>query len=119
VKNKPNRTVVSQREEAALDFRAYIGTALHNLGLLHFLTGEFEDALSFFMRARDSRKGLLGESHEDYLVGTLLEPPRYAAGPISNAYLPALRLLTPKLRFATMPWKISTHPMLNLRLLLV
>jgi hypothetical protein len=114
-----NDTVENQRAEAALDFRAYIGTALHNLGLLHFLSGDFDDALSFFMRARDSRKALLGENHADYLVGTLLAPSRFAPGPISNAYLHARRLRTPKLRFATTPWKNSMQPMLNLRLLLV
>lgn len=50
------------------DFRPYIGAALHNLGVLNLLKGEYSQALSYFGRAVENRKGCLGESHNDHVV---------------------------------------------------
>ena len=50
------------------DFRSYIGAALHNLGILNLLKGEYNQALSYFGRAVENRKGCLGESHSDHVV---------------------------------------------------
>jgi hypothetical protein len=51
------------------DFRPYIGVALHNLGILNLLNGEYKEALSYFGRAVDNRKACLGEGHPDHVVG--------------------------------------------------
>ena len=50
------------------DFRPYIGVALHNLGILNLLKGEYKEALSYFGRAVDNRKACLGEGHPDHVV---------------------------------------------------
>ena len=50
------------------DFRPYIGVALHNIGILNLLNGEYSMALSFFTRAIESRKSCLGEGHPDHVV---------------------------------------------------
>lgn len=50
------------------DFKPYIGAALHNLGILNLLNGEYKEALSFFSRALDNRKACLGEGHPDHVV---------------------------------------------------
>ena len=51
-----------------LDFRPYIGVALHNLGILNLLKGEYSAAQSYFKRALDNRKTCLGEGHPDHVV---------------------------------------------------
>lgn len=53
------------------DFKPYIGVALHNLGILNLLNGQYQEALSFFTRAIDNRKSCLGEGHPDHVVSTL------------------------------------------------
>lgn len=50
------------------DFKPYIGVALHNLGILNLLNGQYQEALSFFTRAVDNRKSCLGEGHPDHVV---------------------------------------------------
>ncbi len=50
------------------DFRPYIGVALHNLGILNLLKGQYREALSYFGRALDHRKASLGEGHPDHVV---------------------------------------------------
>ena len=50
------------------NFKPYIGASLHNLGVIHLLKGDYEDAFSFFKRAVDNRRACLGESHPDCLV---------------------------------------------------
>ena len=50
------------------DIKVYLGAALHNLGILNLLKGEYKEAFSFFTRAVDSRKASLGEGHPDHLV---------------------------------------------------
>ena len=50
------------------DFRPYIGVALHNLGILNLLNGEYKEALSYFGRAVENRKACLGEGHPDHVV---------------------------------------------------
>ena len=50
------------------DFKPYIGVALHNLGILNLLNGDYKEALSFFMRAVENRKACLGEGHPDHVV---------------------------------------------------
>ena len=54
------------------DFRSFIGAALHNLGILNLLKGEYNQALSYFGRAVENRKGCLGESHSDHVVSERL-----------------------------------------------
>jgi tetratricopeptide (TPR) repeat protein len=55
-------------ENVITDFRPYIGAALHNLGILNLLKGEYRQALSYFGRAVDNRRGCLGEAHSDHVV---------------------------------------------------
>lgn len=50
------------------DFRPYIGVALHNLGILNLLKGQYREALSYFGRALDHRKVSLGEGHPDHVA---------------------------------------------------
>jgi hypothetical protein len=59
------------------DFRPYIGVALHNLGILNLLNGEYSEAMSYFGRAADNRKACLGEGHPDHVVrlGSLVHLP--------------------------------------------
>ena len=50
------------------NFKPYIGASLHNLGVIHLLKGDYEDAFSFFKRAVDNRRACLGEDHSDCIV---------------------------------------------------
>jgi len=52
------------------NFKPYIGASLHNLGIIHLLKGDYEDAFSFFKRAVDNRRACLGEEHPDCIVST-------------------------------------------------
>ena len=52
----------------AIDFKPYIGMALHNLGVLNLLKGDYDEALSYFARAVENRKSNLGEDHPHYIV---------------------------------------------------
>ena len=52
----------------AIDFKPYIGMALHNLGILNLLKGDYDEALSYFTRAVENRKSNLGENHPHYIV---------------------------------------------------
>ena len=80
------------------DHKAYIGAALHNIGILQLLRSEFEEALSFFEKAAgmsgsmvcsvhicidgvylilsflllENRKDHFGEGSVDHLVRVLL-----------------------------------------------
>jgi hypothetical protein len=50
------------------DFQLYIGVALHNLGVLNLLRGDYSEALSFFTRAVENRRSHLGDDHPDHIV---------------------------------------------------
>ena len=50
------------------DHKAYIGAALHNIGILQLLKFDFQEALSFFEKAAESRKAHFGEGSVDHLV---------------------------------------------------
>ena len=50
------------------NFKPYIGASLHNLGVIHLLKGDYEDAFSFFKRAVDNRRSCLGDDHPDCVV---------------------------------------------------
>ena len=50
------------------NFKPYIGASLHNLGVIHLLKGDYEDAFSFFKRAVDNRRACLGEDHPECIV---------------------------------------------------
>jgi hypothetical protein len=63
------------------DFKPYIGVALHNLGILNLLNGEYKEALSFFTRAVDNRKACLGEGHPDHVVSNSIDAKRPMADP--------------------------------------
>jgi hypothetical protein len=58
----------SRDANGSTNFKPYIGVALHNLGILHLLNGEYEEALSFFSRAVENRKACIGEGHRDHVV---------------------------------------------------
>ena len=58
----------------SVDFKLYIGVALHNLGVLNLLKGEYGEALSFFTRAAENRRTHLGDEHPDHIVS--IEFPR-------------------------------------------
>ena len=51
-----------------VDFQLYVGVALHNLGVLNLLRGEYAEAISFFTRAVENRRSHLGEDHPDHIV---------------------------------------------------
>jgi hypothetical protein len=56
-----------------IDFKTHIGVGLHNLGVLNLLKGDYEEALSYFSRAVESRKDHLGDNHPDYIVSFKLQ----------------------------------------------
>jgi tetratricopeptide (TPR) repeat protein len=63
---------LAAREAGVVDagttyFRPYIGVALHNLGILNLLKGEYREAVSYFGRALEYRQECLGEGHPDHL----------------------------------------------------
>ena len=60
-----------QANEESTDFRTYTGNALHNIGIINFLNGDFLEAQSFFQRAAESRKASLGDVHPDYLTSVV------------------------------------------------
>lgn len=53
------------------NFKPYIGASLHNLGVIHLMKGDYDDAFSFFKRAVDNRRACLGDSHPDCIVSCL------------------------------------------------
>lgn len=55
----------------SINFKPYIGVALHNLGVLNLLRGEYREADSYFTRAIENRKSHAGEGHPDHVVSTL------------------------------------------------
>lgn len=61
-----NMTVKS--DVGSIDFKPYLGMALHNLGILNLLKGDYDEALSFFIRSVENRKSHLGEGHRDHIV---------------------------------------------------
>eukprot|EP00538_Stauroneis_constricta_P006147 CAMPEP_0119552320 /NCGR_PEP_ID=MMETSP1352-20130426/5354_1 /TAXON_ID=265584 /ORGANISM="Stauroneis constricta, Strain CCMP1120" /LENGTH=1701 /DNA_ID=CAMNT_0007598543 /DNA_START=457 /DNA_END=5562 /DNA_ORIENTATION=+ len=52
----------------AIDFKPYLGVALHNLGVLNLLNGDCAEALSFFARAVENRRKCLGEGHREHVA---------------------------------------------------
>ena len=50
------------------DFKPYLGVALHNIGILQLLNGQYKDAASFFTRAVENRKTCLGLGHPDHVT---------------------------------------------------
>jgi len=70
-----------------IDFKPYIGMALHNLGLLNLLKGDYNEALSYFTRAVDNRKNNLGEDHPHYISSLVrLAICRYALNEFAEAH---------------------------------
>jgi hypothetical protein len=66
---------LSSREEnpdkagiGIVDFKPYIGAALHNLGILNLLRGEYSEALSYFSRSVENRKSQHGDGHPNHVV---------------------------------------------------
>ena len=49
-------------------FQPYIGSVLHNIGVVLMLRGDFKQAFLFFDRAAASRESVLGRGHVDHLV---------------------------------------------------
>lgn len=70
-----------------IDFKPYIGMALHNLGVLNLLKGDYDEALSYFTRAVENRKGNLGEDHPHYISSLVrLAVCRYALNEFAEAH---------------------------------
>jgi hypothetical protein len=66
--NKREKYPLTEGDVQPVDFQLYIGVALHNLGVLNLLRGEYEEALSFFTRAVENRRSHLGKAHPDHIV---------------------------------------------------
>jgi hypothetical protein len=49
-------------------FKPLIGTALHDLGVVHLVRGEHDKALNYFQRAATNRASCLGMRHLDHIV---------------------------------------------------
>jgi len=70
-----------------IDFKPYIGMALHNLGVLNLLKGDYDEALSYFTRAVENRKGSLGDDHPHYISSLVrLAVCRYALNEFAEAH---------------------------------
>ncbi|CAB9499805.1 repeat-containing protein [Seminavis robusta] len=69
------------------NFKPYIGASLHNLGVIHLLKGDYEDAFSFFKRAVDNRRACLGEGHSDTVTSLVrLATCRFAMDNFADAH---------------------------------
>lgn len=69
------------------NFKPYIGASLHNLGVIHLLKGDYEDAFSFFKRAVDNRRACLGDSHPDCVTSLVrLATCRFAMDNFADAH---------------------------------
>mmetsp|Transcript_27615 Transcript_27615/g.59467 ORF Transcript_27615/g.59467 Transcript_27615/m.59467 type:complete len:500 (-) Transcript_27615:106-1605(-) len=70
-----------------VEFKPYIGTALHNLGVLNLLNASYDEALSYFIRAVENRKGYLGEDHPHYISSLVrVAICRYALNEFAEAH---------------------------------
>lgn len=68
--NLREKNPASDTGPGTIDFKPYIGMALHNLGVLNLLKGDYDEALSYFTRAVENRKSNLGEDHPHYIVSS-------------------------------------------------
>mmetsp|Transcript_45045 Transcript_45045/g.109505 ORF Transcript_45045/g.109505 Transcript_45045/m.109505 type:complete len:1183 (+) Transcript_45045:24-3572(+) len=70
-----------------IDFKPYIGAALHNLGVLNLLRGEYHEALSYFSRSVENRKSQHGEGRPDHVSSLVkLAVCRYALNEFAAAH---------------------------------
>ena len=60
-----------KKAEDTVDIRPYVGNALHNIGILYFLKGAFDKALSTFQKAIHTRQDCFGDTHPDTLASTV------------------------------------------------
>lgn len=65
-------TAKKRKKKDKNDHKAYIGAALHNIGILQLLRFDFEEALSFFEKAAENRKDHFGEGSVDHMVRAVL-----------------------------------------------
>lgn len=69
------------------NFKPYIGASLHNLGVIHLLKGDYEEAFSFFKRAVDNRRACLGEDSPDCITSLVrLATCRFAMDNFADAH---------------------------------
>jgi hypothetical protein len=67
-KSKPIETL----EEDLKESKIMTGVALHNLGIIHLLKGEWDKAFTYFERATWNRAASLAPGHSDHIVSILL-----------------------------------------------
>jgi len=85
--NYRERNPTSDPASGPINFKPYIGMALHNLGILNLLKGDYDEALSYFTRAVDNRKGNLGEDHPHYISSLVrLAVCRFALNEFAEAH---------------------------------
>jgi len=85
--NFREKNPTSDTGHRTIDFKPYIGMALHNLGVLNLLKGDYDEALSYFTRAVENRKGNLGMDHPHYISSLVrLAVCRYALNEFAEAH---------------------------------
>jgi hypothetical protein len=55
-------------EQSVFHHKKYVATALHNIGIIHMLSGNFQESFTFFERATMIRASSLGVHHPDHIV---------------------------------------------------
>ncbi|KAG7352237.1 tetratricopeptide repeat protein [Nitzschia inconspicua] len=77
----------AKNNQKPVDFQLYIGVALHNLGVLNLLRGDYDEALSYFSRAVENRRSHLGREHPDHISSMVkLAICRYAVNEFAEAH---------------------------------
>lgn len=81
------KNLASDADLTTIDFKKYIGIGLHNLGVLNLLKGDYDEALSYFIRAVENKKGHLSDCHPDYISSLVkLAICRYARNEFADAH---------------------------------
>jgi hypothetical protein len=57
-----------QRQQDVKNYKLFIGMALHNIGIIKLLQGEYQKAFTFFERATLNRTTSPGTGHPDHIV---------------------------------------------------
>jgi hypothetical protein len=58
-------------EHSIFQHKVYVATTLHNIGIIHLLNSNFQEAFTFFERATMIRASSLGVRHPDHIVSII------------------------------------------------
>jgi len=86
--NQDKNSIHETADLKKLQSNLYLGNALHNLGIIHFLNHDYKDALSYFLRAEVKRASPNGVPPNSEHLTTLVKIAmcHYALGDFSKAH---------------------------------